>query len=125
MKDLLFRVSECNYKPPDKENWINVDLYTEQERYWNSSIFLDKHEERLGHNELSYYATVSSTVMIASKSNELNFYERIYNHEKQRKEILYNNELARLLIGNSDLDFLKVDDFSMVDYKEDSIYHKF
>ena len=41
LKDLLFRVSECNYKSPNPNDWAHVNVYTEDEKYWNSSIFLD------------------------------------------------------------------------------------
>lgn len=116
-------MSECNYKPLDRANWANIDLYTDEEKYWNSSIFLDKHVEQLGHRKRSIFATVSSTVMISNHLNELFFYERVYDHTQQRIEIPYHRELAQSLIKNETLDFLTPDDFTNVDYIEDKIYH--
>eukprot|EP00350_Pseudokeronopsis_sp_OXSARD2_P000311 CAMPEP_0170561716 /NCGR_PEP_ID=MMETSP0211-20121228/56503_1 /TAXON_ID=311385 /ORGANISM="Pseudokeronopsis sp., Strain OXSARD2" /LENGTH=87 /DNA_ID=CAMNT_0010877645 /DNA_START=322 /DNA_END=585 /DNA_ORIENTATION=+ len=68
LKNLLFKVAECNAKTNDRKDWANVSCYSELEKYENQSIFTEKHPEILFDKEAEY-ATVSSTVMILTTDN--------------------------------------------------------
>jgi hypothetical protein len=78
LKNLLFRVTECNFKPLDPALWPPVELYTPEERFNNSSIFEDKHYEHLADGGKDWFGTVSSTALIATHSGQLYYFEREY-----------------------------------------------
>lgn len=47
LKEILFKIAECNWKSEDPHCWVKCDNYTESECFENSSIFLEEHQELL------------------------------------------------------------------------------
>ena len=82
---MLFKVAECTYKSKEPINWAQIDLYTEEEKLENSSIFLTNHKEHLADGSLTDFATVSSTVVLIDNDNTIHFYERVYDHSHERE----------------------------------------
>lgn len=82
LKSLIFKVAESTFKPEDPADWPNLEDTSLEERRENASIFLNVHQS--DHSEtidgLSLHATVSSTVIIVTESNEMYFWERRYKH---------------------------------------------
>ena len=86
LKDMLFKIAECHKIPINQKDWVAIDQYNEEEKYWNSSIFLEEHLERLASDELSKFATVSSTILMVTENDQAFMYERVYKHGSMRKK---------------------------------------
>ncbi|CDW89418.1 UNKNOWN [Stylonychia lemnae] len=128
LKNRLFKIAELNKIPTDRKDWVQIDLYNDSEAYWNSSIFLEKHEERLIDDELGVFATISSTVMIITDSNEIHLFERVYDHDSisESKEYTdYDNQIHKELIELDTFGFVEQDSFTRTPFNEQYIYSKF
>jgi hypothetical protein len=65
LKSLLFKVAECSYKSPDKNDWPSPKEFIHPEdSYENSSIFVNAYESISTDGRKMHYATVSSTVLV-------------------------------------------------------------
>ncbi len=81
LKNLLFKVAECNKSY--HEDTKKVSYYRDHEQYEHSSIFVDKHVFHSG--DLKYedlYGTLSTTLLLFTNTNICYMFERIYDHSK-------------------------------------------
>ena len=69
---------------------------------------------------LDWFATVSSTVMIVSSTNELFLFERMYDHENIR-EINEQDLKLQKFLTQDDLKFLNEECFTKTSFFEDKI----
>ena len=106
LKDCMFKVMECTWKPSEKEKWPQVSTYSDEEKYENASLFCDKHYEGISNGGRGIFATVSSTCLIVTEENELFFYERIYDHISEgvvRERTETDKEIENLLCSFADI----------------------
>ena len=82
LKNLVFKVAENTFKPDDPSEWPNILDMPLEERRANSSIFIDANESAHGEtvDGFTLHATVSSTLIILTDTNQMYFWERIYSH---------------------------------------------
>lgn len=79
----MFKVGECTFKPSDPNHWAPVISYTEEEKFQNSCIFLEKHAEHLADGSFDLFGTVSSSLIIMTQTGQMHYYERVYNHKSE------------------------------------------
>ena len=86
LKNLLFKVAECNTAHLQPEKWAQVTCYRNHEKFEQSSIFLEPHLLHSGNAKFEdVYATVTSTLLLLSDKDVIYMFERAYNHDKVRE----------------------------------------
>jgi hypothetical protein len=99
LKDLLFKVAECNKSFIEPLKRAHILTYKDHEQYEHSSIFVEKHLLHSGDQRYEdLYGTVSTTLLLLSKDNTAYFYERVYDHSHAREPSLRDFEVANLLL---------------------------
>ncbi|TNV77058.1 hypothetical protein FGO68_gene17582 [Halteria grandinella] len=134
LKEQMFKIAECTFKPSDPKLWPPVITYTEDEKYRNSCIFQEKHEEHLADGSFDTFGTVSSSLIIVTQAGDLHYYERVYDHKGEEfREISDVNPIfAKFLLPKHWIEseevgqtHFKVEDFTRVKFKEYLITHQF
>jgi hypothetical protein len=85
LKDLLFKVAECNKPYYEKAKRAHITSYSNHEQFEHSSIFVEKHLLHAGDAKYEdIYGTVSATLLLKTKTNVAYLFERIYDHSRVR-----------------------------------------
>ena len=99
LKDLLFKVAECNKSFIEPIKRARIHTYKNHEQYEHSSIFVEKHLLHSGDQKYEdLYGTVSTTLLLLSKDNTAYLFERVYDHSQAREPSLRDFEVANLLL---------------------------
>jgi hypothetical protein len=78
-------VAECKKSQYEPAKWALVNTYRNHEKFEHSSIFVEKHLLHSGDSRYEdWYGTVSSTLLIQTERNHVYFFERLYDHERER-----------------------------------------
>ena len=121
VKEGVFKVGECGWRDAeDRDKWARVDKYSEEEKWENAGMFLNRHFESVGKDQAEY-ATVSSTVAVLTSEFKLYVWERSYDHGKLREATSKECEWEKRIRGWDEK--IGETDFARVTYTENMVVH--